>query len=299
MGLDDILSEDEIGALLDSLDEGVAEVQGPQRILDYDFARPDKLNPDQIRALQRMYDNVAQEMENFLTRFLRLGVEVTLVSLGQLSFDVFRASLSTPTLIQVLAMDGGRESCLLTADSKLCFGLIDRLLGGRGKALQNVRPLTAVEENLIENITDKLLRLLSEAWSKLQKFSFEVIERENDPQFAQVIPSAEMVLIATYGIQSASDLEPGELCVCIPFINLEQAIQQLNSQTRFAVIEDEQTADQRAYINRVVGESPVDCTVELGTSAISLGDLIALQKNDILVLDQFADAPISGSVGGW
>ena len=39
MGLEDILSEDEIGALLDSLDDGVA-TEAPQRVLEYDFARP-------------------------------------------------------------------------------------------------------------------------------------------------------------------------------------------------------------------------------------------------------------------
>ena len=59
--LDDILSEDEIGALLDSLDDDSSDYAQPQRIIDYDFARPDKLNPDQIRSLQRMYDTVAQD----------------------------------------------------------------------------------------------------------------------------------------------------------------------------------------------------------------------------------------------
>ena len=296
MGLEDILSEDEIGALLDSLDDG-GMTEAPRRILEYDFARPDKLNPDQIRALTRMYDTVAQEMENYLTRLLRIGVEVSLVSLGQLSFDVFRASLSTPTIIQVLRMTGGREPCLLTADSKLSFGLIDRLLGGVGRSLKAVRPLTVVEENLIEGITNRWLTTVSESWTKLQEFDFSVIERESDPQFAQVIPAGEMVLVATYSVQSAGELEPGELAVCIPFINLELAIHQLNSQTRFAVIEDEQTDDQRHYIDRVVNASTVPCQVELGTAKITLGDLLGLAEGDVVVLDQFSTAPVIGAVG--
>ena len=57
-----------------------------------------------------------------------------------------------------------------------------------------------------------------------------------------------MVLIATYSIQAAGELEPGEICVCIPFINLELAIQKLSSQTRFAVIQEKQTEQQKAIL---------------------------------------------------
>ena len=106
-----------------------------------------------------------------------------------------------------------------------------------------------------------------------------------------------MVLVATYSVQSAGELEPGELCVCIPFINLELAIHQLNSQTRFAVIEDEQTDEQRHYIDRVVNASTVECEVELGTADITLGELLALSAGDVVVLDQFSTAPVVGSVG--
>ena len=67
-------------------------------------------------------------------------------------------------------MSNGRESSLLTADIKLCLGLIDRMLGGGGNSLDRVRPLTVVEESLMENVTDQVLKLISATWAKLQDF---------------------------------------------------------------------------------------------------------------------------------
>ena len=47
---EDILSEDELGALLDQIEEEGSSGVREQQIHDYDFTRPDKLNPEQIRA---------------------------------------------------------------------------------------------------------------------------------------------------------------------------------------------------------------------------------------------------------
>ncbi|MFW5750996.1 MAG: flagellar motor switch protein FliM [Planctomycetota bacterium] len=296
--MDDILSEDELNALLDAVEHDPSSAMEPQRVVDYDFARPDKLNPDQIRSLQRMHESIAQDFEYHLARLLQVSVEVALVSLGQLSFDVFHASLSNPTALQVLEMSGAPERCIMTVDSKLAFSLIDRMLGGRGKALDRPRALTMVEESLIDNVTDRFQGLLSEAWSRLQPIRFKVIERESDPQFAQVIPAGEMVLVSTFSIQGPEEMEPGELCMAIPFINLEGAVGKLSSQTRFAQIDLRQTPEQREHIDRIVSDTMVPLRIELGTATLRIGEVLAMSKGDVIVLDQPRDEPMQGHLAG-
>ena len=70
---------------------------------------------------------------------LRVSLEVTLISFGQLTFDVFRNSLASPTVINILSMEPVQERALLTMDMKLAFSLIDRMFGGPGKSLDQVR----------------------------------------------------------------------------------------------------------------------------------------------------------------
>lgn len=294
---DDILSEDELGALLDSIEEDVSDEDG-RRIVDYNFARPDKLNPEQIRALQRLYETVAQDVESSLSRVLRMAIEVSLVSLGQLTYDVFRNSLYSPLVIQVLDMKPGDEYAVLTMDLKMALSLIDRMLGGDGRALDDVRPLTGVEEGLIENVTDRFLDRLADGWERFQRFTFNIHERESDPQFVQVIPAAEMVLVATFGVQAPGVIEPGEVCVCIPFLNIEQYIGKIGSQNRFAMVRREQTESQREHLNKVVNDTMSNLIAEVGTATLTVGEVLDLKKDDVLVLDQRADDLMTATIGG-
>ncbi len=295
--MEDILSEEELSALLDAVEQDPSAAMQPQRVVDYDFARPDKLNPDQIRSLQRMHESIAQDCEFHLARLLQASVEVSLVSLGQLSFDVFHASLSNPTALLVMTMSDMPERCILTVDSKLAFSLIDRMLGGKGRALDRPRGLTVVEENLLDNVTDRFIDLIGAAWSRLQPVAFEVVERESDPQFAQVIPAGEMVLVATFSIQGPDEMEPGEICLAIPFINLENAVNKLSSQTRFAQLDQRQTPEQRAHIDRVVANTQIPLNITLGSATLTINEILAMQKGDVIVLDQPVQQPLAGRLG--
>lgn len=297
--MDDILSEDELNSLLDSIEDESPAGKRPKRIVDYDFARPDKLNPEQIRSLQRMHENVATDVEGALSRLLRVPVEVSLISVGQLTFDVFRNSLANPTVVQVLAMPPAREAGVLTCDIKLSFSLIDRLLGGAGGTIDVIRPLTTVEESLLDNVTEILLARLSNGWKRIQEFDFKIIERESDPQFLQVIPAAEMVLVATFGISAPNNVvEAGEMCICIPFISLEGAIGKLSAGSAFADISRPQTEAERLHVDRVISQTTLPLVAELGRTTLSIGDILALKNGDVLVLAQPVNRPLAADVGG-
>lgn len=293
---DEILSEDELAALLESIGDDPDGGAREKVIVDYDFARPDKLNSEQIRSLQRIHESVAQELSNVLSRNLRMNIEVVLVSIGQLSFDVFRNSLANPTVIQVLTMPDRQHPAVLTVDSKLSLSLIDSMLGGAGQALPNIRPLTSVEHTVLDNVTGPLIRNLREGWRRMGHFDFQVAERESDPGFLQVIPAGEMVLVATFSLQSVGEIEPGELCICIPFLDLEDAIAKLTSQGRFADIRREQTSADRVHLDKVVAETQVGLRIDMGTSVLTIQQILDLKADDILVLDQTTKQPLVGYV---
>lgn len=295
---DDILSEDELSALLDEIGEDGSGGARERVIIDYDFARPDKLNSDQIRSLQRIHEAIAQEASNALSRQLRMNLEVTLVSIGQLSFDVFRNSLGNPTVIRILDVPNKQHDAVLTVDSKLSLSLIDRMLGGPGTALDDIRPLTGVEEELLDNLTEPFIGHLSEGWQRMSEFQFSVLEREYDPSFLQVIPAGEMVLVATFSVQAPGEIESGEICVCIPFLDLEDAITKLAAQGRFADIRRAQTGSERAHLDRVVQDTAVQMRVDLGTSTLTIGEILQLRVGDVVVLDQDADEQVRGHIYG-
>jgi flagellar motor switch protein FliM len=294
---DEVLSADELDALLSTVDNTAnGKRKREKRVAEYDFVRPNKLSGEQLRALQRMHESIAQTMTMALSTYLRVNLEVNIVSLGELTFDVFRNSLPNPTVINVLSIEPLPERAVATMDMKLAFSLVDKMLGGPGKPLDKVRPLTTIEQSLLDNVISRAVERFAAGWSELTTFKPVVESREMDPQFVQVIPSSEMVLVSTFSIAAPGELEPGEVCFCIPFISLEGILTRLGNQFRFASMKREQTPRQRALIDRVVHETALPVRVALGTTTVTLAEILAMRAGDILVLDQRRDAQVAGFI---
>ncbi len=295
---DEILSADELNALLATVEETGDSRKREKRILEYDFIRPNKLSGEQLRSLQRLSESIAQNLTMTLSTYLRINLEINIVSLGELTFEVFRNALPNPTVINVLTLDPLPERALATMDMKLAFSLIDRMLGGAGKPLDKIRALTTIEQSLLDNVIRRFLVQISKGWHDLVEFTPEVQSREMDPQFVQVIPSSEMVLVCTFSVSAPGELEPGEMCFCVPFISLDQVLTKLGNQFRFASMQREQTPSQRHHLNRVLGDASMTVSAALGTTTLSLDEIMSLQVGDVLVLDQRTTAQAKGYVKG-
>jgi len=283
---DEVLSSEELEALLANVEESGNAGKREKRVHEYDFVRPNKLSGEQLRALQRMHESIAQVITMVLSTYLRINLEVNIVSLGELTFEVFRNSLPNPTVINVLSMQPMTERALATMDMKLAFSLIDRMLGGPGKPLDRVRALTTIEQSLLDNVVRRFLDQIAGGWKELQVFTPVVEAREMDPQFVQVIPSSEMVLVATFSLSAPGELETGEICFCVPFISIDQVLTRLGNQFRFASMKRDQTVAQRKYLDHVVKVTHLDLRAVLGTSTITLDELLKLKPGDVVVLDQ-------------
>jgi len=296
---DEILSAEELDALLTSVEEvGAGKRKREKRIIEYDFVRPNKLSGEQLRSLQRMHEAIAQNITMILSTYLRINIEVNIISLGELTFEVFRNSLPNPTVINVLSLAPLQERGIATMDMKLAFSLIDRMLGGPGKPLDRIRTLTTIEQSLLDNIIKRFLDQVAQGWKELVTFEPVVEAREMDPQFVQVIPSSEMVLVATFSITAPGEVEPGELCFSIPFISLEGIISQLDNQFRFAAMKRTQSVGQRKHLDRVVKQTTLNVACELGTTALTIGEVMDVKVGDVLVLDQQHDDQLVGRIAG-
>lgn len=294
---DEILSAEELDALLSSVDESATgHGKREKRVLEYDFVRPNKLSGEQLRSLQRLHEAIAQSATMALSTYLRINLEVNIVSLGELTFEVFRNSLPNPTVINVLSLAPLPERALATMDMKLAFSLLDRMLGGPGKPLDKVRALTTIEQSLLDNVIRRFLEQLAIGWSELATFTPVVEAREMDPQFVQVIPSSEMVLVSTFAISAPGELEPGELCFCVPFISLDGILSRLSNQFRFASMHRDQTAAQATYIKRVVTDSKLTLQTVLGHTTLSLDEIMGLKTGDVMVLDERTNASVKGFI---
>ncbi|MHA1572708.1 MAG: flagellar motor switch protein FliM, partial [Alphaproteobacteria bacterium] len=178
------MSNEELETLLSAVDVGDVPTGGGQmqarqkRVSSYDFRKPNRFSRDQLRVLQYMHKNAAQLISSDLSSMLRIGVEVQLVSIGQITYDAFSASLADPICINILSLDPLDQLGVLAVDLPLAFAVMERMLGGPGQIPNVTRPLTMLEETIVSQVIELILNDLNQSWESLIPLKLKVERRE-------------------------------------------------------------------------------------------------------------------------
>jgi flagellar motor switch protein FliM len=286
----EVLSQDEIDQLLTAISTG--EVEGEEalrktetrKIKIYDFKRPDKFSKDQIRTLQMMHETFARLTTTSLSAQLRTIVHVHVASVDQLTYEEFLRSIPNPTTLAVINMDPLKGSSILEIDPSITFTIIDRLFGGPGEASKINRELTDIELSVIEGIIVRILGNLREAWSNVIDLRPRLGNIETNPQFAQIVPPSDMVVLITLETK-VGDVE-GMTNFCIPYLTIEPIITKLSAQYWYSSIRKGGTTENLAILKKRLETVFVELKAELGEMEIPVKEVLRLQKGDIVKLDK-------------
>lgn len=288
-GMTEVLSQDEIDQLLTAISTG--EIEGEEalkraetrKIKIYDFKRPDKFSKDQIRTLQMMHETFARLTTTSLSAQLRTIVHVHVASVDQLTYEEFLRSIPNPTTLAVINMDPLKGSSILEIDPSITFTVIDRLFGGPGESAKINRELTDIELSVIEGIIVRVLGNLREAWSNVIDLRPRLGNIETNPQFAQIVPPSDMVVLITLETK-VGDVE-GMTNFCIPYLTIEPIISKLSAQYWYSSIRKGGTTENLAILKRRLETVYIKLIAELGNLEVSVKDVLHLQKGDIIKLE--------------
>ena len=199
-----------------------------RKIKIYDFRRPDKFSKEQMRTVQNMHETFARLTTTSLSASLRILVNVHVASVDQLTYEEFIRSIPTTTTLAVVSMDPLKGQIILEIDPAVTFTIIDRLFGGAGEGSKLTRELTDIEHSVMEGIIVKILGNLREAWTQVIDLRPRLSQIEVNPQFAQIVPPTEMVVLVTLETK-IGDVE-GMMNLCIPYLTIEPIISKLSAQ---------------------------------------------------------------------
>jgi flagellar motor switch protein FliM len=284
----EILSQDEIDALLTAISTGdvepseMATAKEQRKVKIYDFRRPDKFSKDQIRTLQMMHETFARLTTTALSAQLRALVGVHVASVDQLTYEEFVRSIPNPTTLAVINMDPLKGSAVLEIDPSITFTIIDKLFGGKGEAHKISRELTDIELSVMESIVVRILGNLRESWSNVIDLRPRLGNIETNPQFAQIVPPNEMVVLITLETK-VGDVE-GMTNLCLPYITIEPVISKLSAQYWFSSIRKGTTDENLAIIQSRLENVQLDVVAELGETEISMDEALNLHLGDVIVL---------------
>lgn len=298
----EVLSQDEIDQLLTAISAGDSEpenfkpVNDTRKIRIYDFKRPGKFSKEQIRTVSIMHETFARLTTTSLSAQLRSMVHVHVASVDQLTYEEFIRSIPTPTTLAVINMDPLKGNAILEIDPAVTFSIIDRLFGGTGEGTKVQRELTDIENSVMEGIIVRILANMREAWTQVIDLRPRLGQIETNPQFAQIVPPSEMVILVT--LETKVGEEEGMMNFCIPYLTIEPIISKLSSQFWFSSVRRSSTTQYLGVLKEKLSTVDMDVVAELGTINLSVRDVLSLRVGDVIRLSNVkVGDPLTLSVG--
>ncbi len=300
---EDVLSQSEIDKLLSAISTGavsaeeVRDAEEQKKVKVYDFKRPDKFSKDQIRTLYMLHENFARLLNTYLSTHLRTMVNVEVASVEQLTYEEFVRSLSNPSVIGVLAVPPLKGNVIMEINPSIAFAIIDRLFGGTGESAMKVRVLTEIEEAVMRKIMNAAISGFKDAWENVINISPQLEAMETNPQFTQIVPPSDMVVIITLQVR-VGNVE-GLMNICIPYLVLEPIMSKLTTTFWVAasVANKEDHPEQIEVLQRKIRNTSVQVAIELGSIDITIQEFLTLGFGDVLQLDTKVDDELKCIIG--
>ncbi len=298
----EVLSQDEIDQLLTAINAGEPDIEKVRTTADtrkikiYDFRRPDKFSKEQLRTIQIMHETFARLTTTSLSTSMRALVHVHVASVDQLTYEEFIRSIPTPTTLSVISMDPLKGQAILEIDPSITFTVIDRLFGGSGEGSKLNRELTDIEHSVMEGIIVRILGNMREAWTQVIDLRPRLSQIETNPQFAQIVPPTEMVVLVTLETK-VGDVE-GMMNLCIPYLTIEPIVSKLSAQYWYSSVRRGATTENLNILKEKLSTVEVTITAEIGKIQVPVRDVLGLKLGDVIRLYNVSvDDPMPLNVG--
>ena len=284
----EVLSQDEIDQLLSAISSGEVEPQEVQQATDqkkikiYDFKRPDKFSKDQMRTISMMHETFSRLTTTALSAQLRSLVQVHVASMDQLTYEEFIRSIPNPTTLAQINMDPLKGSAILEIDPAITYAIIDRLFGGQGEGAKYSRELTEIEQSVMENIIVRILGNMREAWTTVIDLRPRLGQMETNPQFSQIVPPSEMVVLIT--LETKVGEVEGMMNLCIPYLTIEPIISKLSAQYWYSSSRRSATTENLAVLRDRLSNVEIDMVAEIGSMNLAIRDVLNISPGDVIRL---------------
>lgn len=303
----DILSQDEIDALLSTVSDDTVEVDNsgekveepefvPKKISMYDFRRPDRVSKEQLRSIRNLHDKFARNFSSNLSSFLRTITDITLVSVDQMTYGEFLMSLPDPTSFNVISMIPLQGNAVLEINPSLIFPIVDKLLGGQGLPLFHVRELTQLEMTIIDGIISLILNDLEDVWKHIvPNVRLKKELSENSPHVIQIAAQNEVVVLLVFEVKFGE--ATGMMNLCLPAIILEPILNKISSQDWLIGAKKGRSGEYESRILELLENIEVPMSVEIGRTRLKIAEILDLYQEDTIILNKKSKRPLNIYVG--
>ncbi|MGL4715860.1 MAG: flagellar motor switch protein FliM, partial [Aeromonas sp.] len=284
--MSDLLSQDEIDALLHGVDDVEEEAIGTvddSGVTQFDFSSHDRIVRGRMPTLELVNERFARHMRISLFNMMRRTAEVSINGVQMLKFGEYVHTLFVPTSLNMVRFRPLKGTALITMEARLVFILVENFFGGDGRYHAKIegREFTPTERRIIQMLLKLVFEDYKDAWAPVMDVGFEYLDSEVNPAMANIVSPTEVIVVSSFHIEL--DGGGGDIHVAMPYSMLEPIRELLDA----GVQSDKGDTDVRW--SKALRDEIMDVKVELRAklleTELTLRELMELQPGDIIPVD--------------
>lgn len=281
--MSDLLTQDEIDALLHGVDEveeddtGLATAPG---VMTFDFSSQDRIVRGRMPTLELVNERFARHMRISLFNMMRRTAEVSINGVQMLKFGEYVHTLFVPTSLNMVRFRPLKGTALITMEARLVFILVENFFGGDGRYHAKIegREFTPTERRIIQMLLKLVFEDYKEAWAPVMDVEFEYLDSEVNPAMANIVSPTEVIVVSSFHIEL--DGGGGDFHVAMPYSMLEPIRELLDA----GVQSDKGDTDLRW--SKALRDEIMDVQVGLSTrllqTEVTLRQLMNFRAGDVI-----------------
>ncbi len=287
MATADVLSQDEIDALLHGVDDGDVETESEDlndgTARSFDFNSQERIVRGRLPTLEMINERFARNFRVSMFNMLRRQAEIAVGGVQMMKFAEYVHSLYVPTSLNMIKVDPLKGTALFVIDPKLVFIVVDNFFGGEGRFYNKIegREFTPTEQRVISMLLDQIFTDLEDAWKPVKALKMEYQSSEVNPHLANIVSPTEVVVVSTFRV----DLEGGggDLHFTLPYSMIEPIRDLLDAGVQSDVSEVDDR--WRRSLRDEIFESRIEVKSELAMIEMDLSEVNELKVGDVIPFD--------------
>lgn len=291
--MNDLLSQDEIDALLHGVDSGVVDTEpapDPGVARTYDFASQDRIIRGRMPTLEMVNERFVRLWRIGLFNLIRRSADLSVRGIDLIKFGDYLHQLYVPTNLNLIKFKPLRGTGLVVFEPKLVFAVVDNFFGGDGRYPTRIegREFTPTEMRVIQLMLKQTFADMAEAWAPVLDIECEYINSEINPHFANIVTPREYVVVSRFHVELEGG--GGEIHITLPYSMLEPIRELLDAGIQSDRVDRDETWN--ISMREQLMTSEVTVSSVLAKRNIDLRQLTRLKVGDILPIDLPAEVPV-------
>ena len=287
MAVNDLLSQEEIDALLHGVDSGDVETEAEEEVegevRSYDFTSQDRIVRGRMPTLEMINERFARHYRISLFNMLRRSAEIAVGGVQMVKFSEYVHSLYVPTSLNMVRVKPLRGTALFVIDPKLVFVVVDNFFGGDGRFHAKIegREFTPTELRVVQMMLREVFKDLKEAWAPVMDVDFEYMNSEVNPQFANIVSPTEVVVVSTLHVELEGG--GGDMHITMPYSMVEPIRELLDA----GIQSDRTDTDERwtTALQEEMKEARVELSSTLTETTLQLSDMMNMKPGDVIPIE--------------